>query len=94
MSLFIINLINMVFQIFSFLILVEVIGSWILAARVRLPNWVFDVLHAIHTITEPVLAPIRRFIPSLGGLDFSPIIALLLLDLLRGVVVQALLGIF
>ncbi len=87
-----IRLIDIVFQILSFLILVEVIGSWILAARVRLPNWAYDILAAIHTITGPVLAPIRRIIPSMGGLDLSPIIALILLDLLRGVIDRALLG--
>jgi YggT family protein len=89
-----ISVINTVFQVLSFLILIEVIGSWIMAARVRLPDWVYSILAAIHTITRPVLAPIRRFMPNLGGLDFSPIIALILLDLLRGVIVRALLGRF
>ena len=76
MNIAIIRLIDTVFQIFSFLILVQVIGSWVLAARVNLPSWVYDILRAIDTVTAPVLAPIRRLIPNLGGLDFSPIIAL------------------
>ena len=92
MNIAIIRLIDTVFQIFSFLILVQVIGSWVLAARVNLPHWVYDILRAIDTITAPVLAPIRRLIPNLGGLDFSPIIALILLDLIRGVIVRALMG--
>jgi YggT family protein len=88
----IVRLVDMLFQIFSFLILVEVISSWVLAARVNLPNWAYDLLGIIHTITSPVLGPIRRMMPNLGGLDFSPIIALLLLQLLQGVVHNALLG--
>ena len=88
-----IRLINAIFQVFSFLILVEVIGSWVVAARVRLPSWGYDILSTVHNITAPMLEPIRRLIPSLGGLDISPIIALILLDLLRGVIIRALLGI-
>ena len=35
-------------------------------------------------LTEPVLAPIRKLIPAVGGLDFSPMILLILLRILRG----------
>lgn len=88
-----INLIGILFQIYEFLILVEVIGSWVMAARVRLPGWAFDALNMIHRLTAPVLEPIRRLIPSIAGLDFSPIIALILLDLLRSLIVRLLLGV-
>jgi YggT family protein len=86
----VIRIINIVFQILQLLILVDVIGSWIVAARVRLPNWVYDILQAVHSITSPILSPIRRLLPNMGGLDFSPIIALLLLGLLQSLIVQAL----
>ncbi len=88
------SLVDIVFRIFSFLVLIEVLGSWILAAGARLPGWVFDVFQAVHNITAPVLNPVRRIIPPLGGLDFTPFIALLLLDLLRGVIVNALRGLY
>ncbi len=86
------NLVSKIFQIFSVLILVEVIASWILAMRVRLPLWAYNILQAIHTITAPVLDPIRRVMPSMGGLDLSPIIALFLLQILGGIIVNALRG--
>jgi YggT family protein len=41
-------------------------------------------------ITEPLLGPIRRMIPSAGGLDFSPIIAIILLQFVERIVLQAL----
>jgi YggT family protein len=89
----IIQIIDLLFRIFTFLIFVEVIGSWVLAAmRTNLPSWVYDILGVIHSITAPVLDPIRRLMPSLGGLDISPIIVLLLLDLLRSVIIRALMG--
>ncbi len=92
MTIAIIRLIDLLFQLFSLLVLVEVIGSWVLAAGVRLPNWGYGILQAIHTITAPVLEPVRRIMPSLGGLDLSPMIALLLLELLRNLIVNTMLG--
>ncbi len=88
-----IKLIGILFDVFSFLILLDVIASWIVAARVRLPNWVYDILSTVHSIVAPVLDPIRRLIPGLGGLDISPIIALILLGVLRQLIVSALLGV-
>jgi YggT family protein len=83
--------INLIFQVLIILIFVDVIGSWLVYARVRLPNWLVGILQAVHSITGVVLNPIRRLMPSLGGLDISPIIALVVLDLLRRFIVTALL---
>jgi YggT family protein len=83
--------INLVIQLFILLIFVDVIGSWLVYARVRLPNWLVGIRQAIHSITGIVLNPIRRLMPSLGGLDLSPVIALVVLDLLRRFIVNALL---
>ena len=86
------NVINMLFRIFYILIMVDILGSWVLAARVNLPGWVYSILEAVHTIVSPVLAPFRRFIPSIGGLDFSPIIALFVLQFVQRFLMRALLG--
>ncbi len=83
-------IINEVFRILSLLILVDVIGSWVMLMRVKLPNFVYDLLHGVQSITSIVLNPIRRVIPSIGGLDLSPIGALSLLDLLRQMLVRIL----
>lgn len=71
-----------IIQIFSILILIEVIASWVLVANVRLPDSVFRVLQVINRINGVVLNPIRRLMPNMGGMDLSPIIALLLLQVL------------
>jgi len=42
-------------------------------------------------ITEPVVGPIRKVLPTLGGLDFSPMIAMILLEMVRTVVINLLL---
>ena len=72
------------------LILLDVIGSWVLIMRVRLPDWAYTLLQTVHRAADLFLSPIRRFIPSIGGLDISPIIALVLINLLRGLIGTAL----
>lgn len=84
------NIINLVIEVLSLLILIEVIGSWIMMLRVKLPSFVFDLLRGVQSITSVFLNPIRRVIPSIGGLDISPIVALILLDVLRRVLFTAL----
>ena len=65
-------------------IFVRVIMSWV---PLRLP---FGLNELVWNVTEPVLAPIRRFLPMAGGFDFSPFIALLLIQLIASVILRAL----
>ena len=48
------------------------------------------VTQILHEITEPILGPLRRIIPTVGFIDFSPMVAFLLLNVLEGLVVGAL----
>ena len=48
------------------------------------------IVAVIYQITEPVLAPIRRVLPSMGMFDFSPMVAILLIALIRSVFTRAL----
>ena len=88
----ILRLISVIFDIFTTLIFIEVIGSWIMMSRIKLPEFVYNILQAVHSITSVVLDPIRKLIPSMGGLDISPIIALLLMQLLQSLLARVLLG--
>jgi YggT family protein len=45
-------------------------------------RFVYTVADFLNRLTEPVLAPIRRILPDLGGIDISPLIAILLLEFL------------
>ena len=68
-------------------ILARVILSWITVD----PSSAFYPLVAfVHEITEPILGPIRSVLPNLGMLDLSPMVALLLMGLIRQVLVSAL----
>ena len=76
-----------------FLIFVEVVMSWLVAFNVmNLRNPTMAQLYqVVNRITQPILDPIRRVVPSIGGLDFSPIIALLGLSWLNNYIVRDLL---
>lgn len=67
-------------NVYTFVVLARVIISWI-----QLPpdN---PIVHYTRLLTEPVLEPIRKILPAGGGLDFSPLILLLLLRFISGLV--------
>jgi YggT family protein len=69
----VIEVISTTLTIFFFSIIGAVILSWVA------PNSPNSILKIIEEISDKLLAPIRKFIPALGGLDFSPIFALILI---------------
>ncbi len=52
------------------------------------------VRRSLDQIVEPMLAPIRRLVPPLGGFDFSPIVLLVLIQVAEQVLVQVLVALF
>ena|SRR6267143_5760501 len=76
--------INIAAQALVLLIFVRVIMSWV---PMRLP---FVLNELVFNVTEPVLSPIRRYMPIAGGMDFSPFIALLLIQILASVLLRVL----
>ena len=64
-------------DLYSLVVLMAVVMSWI---RVDRRNPLGKI---VYSLTEPVLAPIRRVLPVMGGLDFSPMVVLLALQFLR-----------
>ena len=78
----IISLIDLIFQIFAFLILARVLISWV---RVDPAH---PAVQFLYDVTEPILRPIRDMMPNMGMFDFSPIIALLLLQIVLEPIVK------
>ncbi len=67
------NFISLFTQILTIAIFIRVILSWFPIS----PHNVFVAL--LYQVTEPILAPLRRVIPRLGALDFSPWVAIIIL---------------
>ncbi|GGB33975.1 YggT family protein [Tistrella bauzanensis] len=81
-------LFNAAIEIYTWILIASVILSWLVAFNVvnTRNQVVFMIGSVIERMTEPVLRPIRNFLPSLGGLDLSPLVLLLLLNFLKIVV--------
>lgn len=73
-------------DLYSLVVLGAVVVSWL-----QLPPS-NPIVTLLGTMTEPLLAPIRRILPDMSGLDFSPLVLLFGLRLLRGVLLTATLG--
>ena len=65
-------------DLYSLIVLVAVVMSWLQLSPSN------PIAQFVHAVTEPVLGPIRRALPPMGGLDFSPMVLLIGLRLLRG----------
>ena len=81
-------------SLIQLILFVWIVISWLVAFDVlnlRNPT-VYRISNALERIVDPMLAPVRRFIPPIGGLDISPIIFLLLLGGLRILVHMVLQG--
>ncbi|NNB13685.1 YggT family protein [Pseudomonas fragi] len=71
-------------KVFFFAMIISVILSWVA------PGSVSPGAELVNQITEPALAPFRRFLPSMGGLDISPILAFLVIQLIQSFVIPPL----
>lgn len=76
--------INVLAQALTLAIFVRVILSWV---PVRLP---WGLGEFVWSITEPILAPIRRALPFMGGIDFSPFIALIAIQFVASLLLRIL----
>jgi YggT family protein len=78
------TIINLLYYILFILILARVILSWVNVSSYT----VYQIRDVVFRLTEPILAPVRRMMPSTGGIDFSPMIVLLAAWFLRSLLIQ------
>lgn len=78
-------LIDKVIDIYTWIVIAGAIMSWLVAfGVVNVSNkFIRMVVDVLYRLTEPVLRPIRRILPNLGGVDISPVILLLGLFFIR-----------
>ncbi|MGQ0685214.1 YggT family protein [Bradyrhizobium sp.] len=84
----VLDILLIVLDLYVWLLIASAILSWLIAFNVvnTRNQFVAAVSEFLWRITEPVLRPIRSFIPSLGGLDISPIIAILAIMFIQRVI--------
>jgi len=85
MSYNLILILHNLFRVMYFILIARIILSWF---PVRPGGIMADIVEVLYSITEPLLAPIRKLIPpvqvGMGYLDLSPMILLMLLSFIRG----------
>ena len=83
-------LLDSVITIYLWIIIINAILSWLVAFNVlnTQNRFVFSVLDATYKLTDPALNKIRRFIPTFGSIDISPVVLILLLMFLRNVIFE------
>ena len=81
----IVILIDNIIYLYSIVLVINIILSWLAAFNVVNANnkFVYTILDASFKLTDPLLNPIRKIMPNIAGLDFSPIILFLILGFLR-----------
>ena len=72
-------------KFYSWIIIANVIISWLIAFNVLNTNnaFIYNVLDFTYRLTDPILIKIRGFLPNLGAFDVSPIILLVLIQALK-----------
>jgi uncharacterized protein YggT (Ycf19 family) len=88
------NYVDALFTVYIVLIFVYILLNLMLSFGVRLPysRWSDAVLNFLRDVSEPYLRLFRRLIPVVGGLDFTPMIAIIVLYFVRTIVVNAISG--
>ena len=80
------HILDVLLTIYLWIIIIRAVLSWVN------PDPYNPIVRIIHQVTEPVLSPLRRLIPLRGmGIDFSPVIVLVLIIFLQSFLVQSLL---
>ena len=74
-------LVLQVLKLYSYVVIANVVVSWLVAFNVLNTSnrFVYSILDFTYRLTDPILNKIRRFLPNLGAFDISPIILLLLI---------------
>ncbi len=83
---FLVTFIDTLFYALNLAILARVLLSWV---RVDPYN---PLVQLLFQITEPILEPFRRFIPPIGMIDVSPIVAIVVLQIVQSVIVNLIIG--
>lgn len=90
------SFISYLLTLYVYVLFAAAIMSWLLAFNVVNPRSpvVAMVGEFLYRITEPVLRPVRRMMPNLGGIDISPVIVILIIVFIQNVIIPNLMRLF
>ena len=79
-----------ILKYYSYVVIANVVISWLIAFNILNTSnrLVYSLLDVSYKMTDPLLRPIRNFLPNLGGIDISPVVLILILMFLRNLVFE------
>ena len=85
------QIVDLLLSVLQWIIIIQAVLSWLVAFNVvnTHNDFVRQVLFALSRMTEPFYRPIRRILPDFGALDFSPLVVLLLIQIVRNILIPA-----
>ena len=88
----ILEIIQFLLRILTWIIIIQAVLSWLIAFNVinTHNDFVRQLLYGLNRMTEPLYRPIRRIMPDFGNLDFSPLVVLLLIQVVSGIIIPRL----
>ncbi|HEY0013799.1 MAG TPA: YggT family protein [Allosphingosinicella sp.] len=86
------NILSMLLSVLSWIIIGQAILSWLIIFNVinTQSDFIRNLIGALDRLTEPLYRPIRKILPDFGGIDFSPLVVLLLIMMLQRVILPLL----
>lgn len=89
----VLGIVDFVLQVVVWIIFAQIILSWLVAFNVinTSSNFVRSALNFLDRVTAPLYRPVRKIMPDFGGIDFSPMVILLIIFLLRDKVLPGIL---
>jgi|TARA_B100001013_G_scaffold207222_1_gene125800 YggT family protein len=83
-------LLDSVVTIYIWILIINALLSWLIAFNVLNTSnrLVYSLLDISYKMTDPLLKPIRNFLPNLGNIDISPVVLILLLMFLRNLIFE------
>jgi len=83
-------LLDSVITIYIWIVIINAVLSWLVAFNIlnTQNRFVFSVLDTTYKLTDPALNKIRRFLPTFGSIDLSPVVLILFLMFIRNIVFE------
>lgn len=88
------QILQLLLSVLFWIIMIQVILSWLFAFNIinHHNEMVRSIVRGLDALTEPLYRPIRRVLPDFGGLDFAPMVVLLVIYILRAILLPAIFG--
>ena len=79
-----------IINIFQFILIVYIVGTWLVNFNIinTSNKFVYTIMDALYRMCEPLLNYIRRFLPSFGAIDLSPIVLYLVLWFMKSLIIE------